>query len=84
MSHYKSPFTLNQEIFIKDNCKDMYIRDIAKELKEGYTPVYNFIKQNNLKQKKAMKPQVKERRLVKKGKVVDGFFDVDLKSNWAI
>ncbi len=86
MNYYKSPFTSYQEKFIRDKCTSMYINEIAEELGSSYFPVRTFILQNNLKQKKVMKPQVKERRVqyVKKGKVREVYFNIHEKWNWAI
>lgn len=87
MSKYKSPFTPEQETFIRNNCTKKYIKEIAEELGSGYTPVHTFIQQNNLKQKKVMKPRVQERVVQysrRNGKVLEGYFNVDAKSNWAI
>lgn len=84
---YESPFTPEQEKFIRDNCTSKYIKDIAQDLGFTHTHVYTFIQQNNLKQKKVMKPRATERVVqyrTKQGKVREGYFNVHAKQNWAI
>lgn len=68
--------TKDQQLFITEKSKDMYIRDISKELGINYWVAYKYIRKNKLPQKKV---QLKRAKIIE-----DGYFKVELMRNWAI
>lgn len=66
---YKNIIVLEpeQDKFIRENCKTMYVLQMAKELGMSCSRVYEYVQQNNLEQKKRTKKVVPEK---------EGFFNV--------
>lgn len=68
------PFTKNQQRFIIDNYQTLTAQEIADKFHKKQFQVFNFARKIGL-----LKTGKRE-----KIKVVEGYFNVDAKENWAV